>query len=170
VPSGAGLNRVGQRGGRILLATNLATATANATPLVSYGTIGVNDSGACMFESIAFSKTVFQVLGSSSIVGTGTANGAFTIYGTVSQAAYELPIGSTAVSPGDWIELPAPATETAGDTAAWANPILVGNFAGFSPTFAYFNVAPMVAYRVVYTVAQTGLTAGIVSVVAFAVP
>ena len=168
--SGAGLNRVGQRGGVPLLTVNLATAAANATPLAGYGTIGVNDSGTVFANALAFSKVVFQVLGSASIAGTGTANGAFTIFGTVSQAAYEQAIGSTIVSFADWVQLPAPATETASDTTAWANPILVGNFTGFSPSYAYFNVAPMMAYRVVYTAAQAGLTAGIVSVVGFAVP
>jgi hypothetical protein len=134
-----------------------------------------------MFEAIAFSKVVFQVLGTGTIAGTGTANGAFTIFGTLNPLAYSAfdeaqatgggaAIGSTIVPAADWIQLPAPSTETVADTASWANPINVGNFTGFSVPQAYFNVAPMAAYRVVYTAAQAGLTAGIVSIVAFAVP
>jgi hypothetical protein len=133
-----------------------------------------------MFEAIAFSKVVFQVLGTASIAGTATANGAFTIYGTLNQLAYSAfdepsatgggaAVGSTAVPAADWIPLPAPSTETAGDANAWANPILVGGFTGTTLP-AYFNVAPMAAYRVVYTAAQAGLTGGLVQVVAFAVP
>lgn len=178
--SGAGLNRVGQRGGKLLLGGLLATTAAVVNPQAGYGNIGLNDSGLVMSEQIGFSKNVFQVIGGP-YVGTMTANLQITVYGTIDPVAYaafdEPPaagggVGSTLVPASSWIPLPAPATESAGDTFQWSNPIIVGTFAGFSPVAALYNSAPFVAYRVVVTTAGAFTTTGTgyVSVIGFATP
>jgi len=167
--SGAGLNRVGQRGGEILLYhvnANVSAITVTVPTAPSYGTLGANDSGIIMPEGIGFTKWTFQILQ----VGSTAASGySFTLYGTVSQGAYTAfqngrtgvftATTSPDVQPVNWFQLPAPSEQ--GGTAVVVNPLTaVGQVLTVS--------MPLVAVRAVLTASATPL--GTVDLVGFAVP
>lgn len=159
--SGAGLNRVGQYGGRLLLSASTAV-TPVATPLTGYGTIGGSDSGPIMWEGIGFSKWGFQILGG----GTGYS---VSVYGTLDPVLFKyLDTPGTAGTPqalalivpaSSWFLLPAPSSETG--TGADANPMVAAN-----PTMLASR--PLVAVRAVVT--ATATPTGVISVVGFATP
>jgi len=151
--SGAGLNRVGARGGKLLV-----QCTGD----------GTYDSGIVMPEAIGFTKWLFQFvkLGTTSVTGWSV-----TIYGTIDPAAYDLndqylqggwttnPL--TQLPTTSWVPIPAPSTEdTAPDAYAWANPLT-------ATTSALYTNAPWVAVR---AVAVGSGSAGAISVYGFAVP
>jgi hypothetical protein len=157
--SGAGLNRLGQNGGEVLL--SLAPgATAVATPLTAYGTVGVpgtsNDSGAVMWEGIGFTKWVFQFIG-------GITGYTVTLYGTIDPAArpngQPIAKGSTAIPATSWFVLPGPSEQ--GGTGTINNPIT-----GTNPLFT--ASLPLVAVRAVVTAIATPTGQG--AVIGFAVP
>jgi hypothetical protein len=120
--SGAGLNRVGQNGGEVLL-TLRSSATALAAPQAGYGTIGVNDSGFVLWEAIGFTKDTVQLIGPGAIAAGYTVG----VYGTVDPAARPngspLPKGSTALPASSWSLLPGQAATGGGPEA---NPLVSG--------------------------------------------
>jgi hypothetical protein len=156
--SGAGLNRVGQNGGEQLL-TVTPTATAYATPLVGYGTIGVNDSGAVFWEAIGFTKIALQLVGP----GATSAGYSVTVYVTIDPSARLNGIpplkGSTTLPATSWA-IPPMQSSSGGGTES--NPLVTG-----TNTFAVIN-APVVAIRAVVT--TVGTPAAAITVLAFAVP
>lgn len=165
--SGSGLNRIGQRGGELLLSiANGAAITAVTLP--GYGVIGINDSGPIMMEAIGFSKWGFQLLGSTtgiSVTILGSFDAACYNYFEAVRGAY-LNKGVYQIAPilppaTSWFVIPSPSTETTGDTAVWGNPLTTTN-----P--ALFNSSPLVAVRAVVTSVST--PTGVGSVVGFAIP
>ena len=158
--SGAGLNRVGFRGGKIIL-----TCTKD----------GTYDSGIVMSEAMAFSKWLFQLRVEGS--GSGTVSGwSVTLYGTIDPTAFDLyeqyfegqwkaitPVISplTLLPATSWVGIPAPSTEDASpDAYAWANPLTATGLALYSP-------APWIAVR---AVAVGSSSTGAIDVLAFAIP
>lgn len=169
--SGAGINRVGQRGAETLL-DNVTSANTPVTlfqPPVgpAYGVLGSNDSGICMAEGIAFSKWVYQIEQVGSTAATGYS---FALYGTISKGAYTafsnqrvglktLTTGTVDVQPVNWFLLSAPSEQSGGGQVA--NPLTaLGQYLIVS--------APLVAVRGVL-VASSSAT-GTVRLVGFAVP
>ena len=153
--SGAGLNRVGFRGGKIIL-----TCTKD----------GTYDSGIVMSEAMAFSKWLFQLRVEGS--GSGTVSGwSVTLYGTIDPTAFDLyeqfNAGGYTTNPltllptTSWVGIPAPSTEdTSPDAYAWANPLTATGLSLYSP-------APWIAVR---AVAVGSSSTGAIDVLAFAVP
>jgi hypothetical protein len=171
--SGAGLNRVG---GVILTVTPNSSATA--TPLTTYGAVGVppawngGDSGLQMAEGAFFTKWVFQLIQIGPTAPTGYTVG---IYGTMDPTAYYSAFpsgqwtaeygqntgpGSTSVQTNSWFLLPAPSEQSIiGGTAS--NPITqVGQFLTCS--------LPLRAVRAVLT--ATSSAAGMGQIVAGCAP
>lgn len=157
--SGSQLNRWGTNGGELLLSLT-PSATAVATPLANYGTIGVNDSGA-FITPIGLSKVTFQIIGP----GATAAGYTVSVYGTIDPTAY---FAYTANSANDgitagtaknttqanygvvytipatsWQLLPAPSEQSGAGVVA--NPMVTG-----TSTFMQVSGA-FVAYRVVLT-------------------
>ena len=77
--SGAGQNRFSAT-----ILTLRTTAAAVATPLASYGTIGVNDTGAVAVEARDFTKPVFTLIGNAGL----PAGWVVSLYGTNDPLAY----------------------------------------------------------------------------------
>ena len=161
--SGAGLNRVGQLGGKRLLSFGTA-AVAVAAPLAGYGTIGITDSGPIMWEAIGFKTWAFQQLG-------GTTGYSVTIYGTIDPSLYtylDSVTGAiatpqqlaTIVPASSWVPLPGPAEQTG--TGTIANPMVSG-----TTNFFQYN-GTLVAVRAVLTATVTPTGTG--TVVGFATP
>lgn len=160
--SGAGQNRVEQA---ILVCT--PSATAVASPLTGYGTIGSNDSGQCLTEANGFTKWQFQMTGS----GTGYS---VSIYGTADRLAYRAWVNnfgntvftaasqpafnSSALAPS-WFLLGAQSDQ--GGTGQPANPMTSTN-----PWMQFSGM--LVAVRAVLT-ATSGAT-GTVTITASAAP
>lgn len=153
--SGAGLNRV-----FATILTCQPTATALATPLTGYGTIGVNDSGMALNEAMNFTKWSFML-------NAGTTGYSISLYGTADPKAYAA--WRNAINPGQsngitlpasaWFLLPGP-SEQAG-TGAIANPI--------TSTSTMFQFSgSLLAVRAVLTTATT--PTGVASINVEAVP
>jgi hypothetical protein len=125
VASGAGLNRVGARGGEVLL-----TLSPNSTSL---------DSGTQMSEAIAMKTWTFQIIGP----GAAAAGYTVTLYGTIDPAAYDNVFGRPGPDPvtgapavkasgkgnllvpaTSWFALPGPAEQ--GGTGTMTNPMVSG--------------------------------------------
>lgn len=151
--SGAGLNRVGARGGKLLL-----TAAGD----------GTYDSGIVMTEAFGFSKWNFQITATTSAAPTGWS---VTFYGTIDPQAYDLndlyfeggwttnPL--TLLPASSWVPIPAPETEdTSPDAFAWHNPITATGQ-------ALYSNAPWVAIR---AVAIGSSSQGGINVYGFAIP
>lgn len=149
--SGAGLNRVGQRGGVLLLANIDSTVVAYTTPQTGYGVIMSNDSGAQMLEAIGFTKWTFQLIGGG--------NPQVTLFGTVDPAVYETGRGSTVCPATSWFQLPAPSEQSG--TGGVSNPL------GVNGVILLTCSLPLVAVRAVLT---TAASSGVASVIGFAVP
>lgn len=161
--SGAGLNRV-----YAVVLSGIGTGTGTvATPLTSYGTLGVNDSGMVLNEAMNFSRWTFSLLGG----GTGYS---VSCYGTIDPVAYG--IWRQSFNPGQaipgvpgsaknslpatsWFLLPGPSEQTG--TGGIANPLT-----GTSPLLTVS--LPLLAVRVVLTGSATPV--GGVSVAVEAVP
>jgi hypothetical protein len=164
--SGAGLNRVGLRGGELLLS------------LLPASTGAALDSGIQMTEAIGFKDFAFQFIGP----GAQTVGYSVTVYGTLDPAIYVAgqPVGQptqnvngvniTPTGKGSsptalltsWFILPGPSEQ--GSTGVMANPMLSG-------TAPILRVNwPLVAVRAVATILTGGSapTNG-VQVVCFAV-
>lgn len=181
--SGAGLNRVGNVGGVVLLTLN-PTSTAVATPLTGYGTAG-NDSwvgtapltGAAllgsnaMVEATGFTKWQFQLVPPPGGTTVGTYQ--VTLYGTTSSLAYSqwelshnpqayaYPNSAPPAMPAaGWFILPGPSDQ--GGTGTDANPLTAA-----APTLTVSR--PLVAVRAVLTGGATPF-AGNAQVIGFAVP
>lgn len=156
--SGAGLNRVGQNGGEQLLTINPG-ATANATPLATYGVVGVNDSGAVFWEAIGFTKIAVQLVGP----GATAAGYSVTFYATLDPSLRLTGIppakGSVLLPTTSWATPPFQASTGGG---AEANPLVTG-----TNTFGIIN-APIIAIRAVLT--TVGTPTAPITVLAFAVP
>ena len=159
--SSAGVNRVTQA----LLVLN-PTATAVATPLTGFGTIGGNDSGAVLLEASGFTKFTFQLVG-----GTGYT---VSVYGTTDRNVYRAwtnnfnpgqptfpnaPAFNSVALAASWFLLGAPADNTG--TGAPANPMT-----GTNP-WTQFSGA-LTAVRVVLT--EVAAPAGNCAVTAEATP
>jgi hypothetical protein len=170
MPSGAQLNRWGNNGGIVLLNNVPATATAVASPLVNYGTVGLNDSG-IYCTPVGMTKWTFQIVGP----GSTAAGYSFSVYGTIDPVAYRAYTtamggvgGSFAGQPEpflgnvpatSWGLLPMAAT-TGGGTET--NPLVTG-----TNTIGFVSGA-LEAIRVVLTTAAAPTLP--VSVIGFAVP
>jgi hypothetical protein len=119
--SGAGLNRIGQRGGVPFFVSNAGTAQAVSAS-------GTTDSGIQMLEGIGYTKWAFQLLGT--FTGFSVA-----VYGTIDPVIYtslysnpndnlDIYRGSTSLVPStSWFLLPAPSEQ--GGTGAVNNPLTV---------------------------------------------
>lgn len=154
--SGAGLNRVYST----ILSCNTGTAVASS-PLSSYGTIGVNDSGMVLNEALGFTKWTFTLLGG----GTGYS---VSVYGTNDPTAHI--VWSQKMNPGQyttpaslpassWFLLPGPSEQTG--TGTIANPMT-----GTAPVFQFSG--SLLAVRAVLTASAT--PAGSITVAVLAVP
>ncbi len=156
--SAAGLNRVGQNGGEQLLTVNPG-ATAVATPLTTYGVVGVNDTGAVFWEAIGFTKIAVQIVGP----GAASAGYSITFYATLDPSlrvnGIPPPKGSILLPSTSWATPPFQASTGGG---AEANPLVSG-----TNTFGIIN-APIVAIRAVLT--TIGTPTAPITVLAFAVP
>lgn len=144
--SSAGANRV-----LVPILRLRPSATAVTTPLTTYGTIGLNDSGLVLVEAQYFTKWGFQLcpeevaqptLPNTAVLASGYS---VTIYYTISRYVqfaqqvrttqpYQSPAdatGSTLVPPGAWWPLPASADQsgTASDynPLTAAGPVLAGS-------------------------------------------
>lgn len=132
----AGGNILGPGGAQALLHLN-PSATAVASPLAGYGTIGVNDTGLVLYQGRGFTKWGFQLCPEPPLWGGSAliAGYSVTIYYTIADYARQAQMvgfaqaqnqtGSdsnvTAVPPGAW--WPAPAPEDQSGTATDYNPL-----------------------------------------------
>lgn len=142
---GSNVATVGNRGAVIIGGPNLApTFGYGATPIAA-----AVDTGPILAQQASGWRN--WVL--SFIIAAGAGTGyTVTWYGTIDPAtAYGVPATAAyGASAANWIQLPAPAVETTGDTSLWTNPQTVAN------TAVYCN-APFVAIRAnVAASAQSG--------------
>lgn len=150
--SGAGLNRV-----FATVLTCQPSATLVSTPLVSYGAIGINDSGMALNEAMNFTKWTFSM-------NQGTTGYTISLYGTNDPKAYaawkqgfnpgQFPNGIT-LPASSWFLLPGPSEQTG--TGAIVNPIT-----STSVLFQYSGT--LLAVRAVLTAATTPTGVAVVNV------
>lgn len=149
--SNAGLNRVYTVALQLQATSGLA---AVASPLTTYGTTGINDSGAIMFEAMNFTNWMFSL-----IPGAGGSTTGYTIscYGTsdpiaVAQwrSSFNPQVPAKTIPASSWVLLDAPSTQAG--TGTIANPMT-----STSPMLIVKQ--PLLAVRVVLT-AVSGNTAG----------
>lgn len=157
--SSAGLNRVFAN-----ILTVYSGASAVASPLAGYGTIGLNDSGMALNEAMNFTKWSASLLGG----GTGMT---VTLYGTTDPRAdaawrqamnpglYPSPVTVPASS---WFVLPGPSEQSG--TGSIANPMV--NTANSTAFFQYSGA--LMAIRAVLTASASA--SGLVTVSIQAVP
>lgn len=155
--SSAGLNLVVAT----LISLN-ASATAVASPLTGYGTLGINDSGMALNEAQGFTKWKFTASGG----GTGYT---VTLYGTndpLAKAAWRqshnpgaYPGGVLVLPASSWVILGGPSEQSG--TGLIANPITAT-----TPTFDFSG--SLLAVRAVLT--AVAAPSGIFTVNAEAVP
>ena len=139
--SGSGQNRVGSLGGLQLFATNVTAASTtptvgvNDTGPVGYGTASMGTTGINDAQAIGFSKWLIQPVGTW---GVGTAQVIALVLATsdrnttgyvanATSPGSTNPSGRVAPTAVNWFPVPAAATETVGDTVAWANPLYGNN-------------------------------------------
>jgi hypothetical protein len=162
--SSAGLNRLGARGGEVLLTLQPGSPAGDL------------DSGIMAAEGIGFSKWVFQIIGA----GSSAAGYTVTLYGTIDPAAYNAVWGY----PGNpaqnipaiaasgmrykglpstsWFQLPGPSEQSG--TGNMSNPMI----SGISNTL--FTTLPLVAVRATAVISTTSVPTSPVQVLVFGVP
>lgn len=164
--SSAGLNRLGARGGEVLLSLQPGSPSGDL------------DSGIQAPEGIGFSKWVFQMIGA----GSSAAGYNVTLYGTIDPAAYDLvwgrPFGGTGsrlpqiaaqgkgslnLPATSWFQLPGPSEQSG--TGNMSNPLISG------ASNVLFTTLPLVAVRGVATILTGGSApTNPVQVLVFGVP
>jgi hypothetical protein len=151
VASSAGLNRVGARGGEVLLSLQPGSPAGDL------------DSGIQAPEGIGFSKWAFQMIGA----GATAAGYTVTLYGTLDPAAYDDAFGRpyggtgsrllqvtaqgrgyTGLPATSWFPLPAPSEQSG--TGVITNPMISGSAS------IMFCTMPLVAVRAKAVVATGG--------------
>ena len=158
--SGAGLNRVSG----VILSVSAST-TVVSTPLVSYGTIGVNDSGQSFTEAMGFKSWTFSLSGggsgySISIYGTNDPMAYAAWKASFNPQAYAGRVGGAPTLPASsWFLIDAPSAQTG--TGSIANPMT-----STSPLMQYKE--PLIAVRAVLTASSAA--SGTVNVNVLATP
>lgn len=147
--SGAGLNQINAT---VLTINDPSTVSAVATPLAGYGTIGVNDSGAVLFEGQGFTKITATMTSAGDMTGLEV-----TLYGTNDPITWQVwqtqiqgagswnaisSAWASQVPASSWKKLPGPSEQNSGGGSA--NPLTV-------VTSTLIASGPWKAYRAVVT-------------------